>query len=186
MDSFLFVSGCRRAHDHHRNFFLPSVKRKKNKAVLHLVVSRLKFGRLGKRSKDFNPTEFSDYAVVRLGVSGIVCWIVFEENALFLVECLVQIAGEYQPWIPSVLKVVEKFFNFGFSASMFAKFFCAQCLGSNVLSHDKLLYDGVVDHIPSNLGALDVFSEAARARAYDEYVEEEKNIPVLHLLNLQY
>ena len=114
-----------------------------------------------------------------LGVAGMICWIVYDENTLFLGEYLVQIAGEYQ-WTASVLKVVEKFFSFGFnyyfsqvvttvliarlSASMFAHG------ATGPMFYHAMNDDGVMEHIPSNLSALDVFSMAARTKAHDEFV----------------
>ena len=113
-----------------------------------------------------------------LGVTGLICWMVYDENALFLGEYLVQIAGEYQ-WTPSVLKVVDIFVRFGFNF-YFSQVITTQMLArlaSSMFAHGAtgpMFYrtisdDGVVKHIPSNLGALDVFSMTARAKAYNEY-----------------
>jgi hypothetical protein len=112
-----------------------------------------------------------------LGVAGLVCWIIYDENAMFLGEYLVQIVGRID-WTLSILKVVERVSSFGFNF-YFSQVITAQLiarLSASMFAHratGPMFYhmtndDGVVEHIPSNLGALDVFSLVARTKAYDE------------------
>jgi hypothetical protein len=149
-----------------------------------LVVLAIEIWAIGQAFKGFlsNKINLAITALSgALGMAGMICWIMYDENALFLGEYLVQVAGEYQ-WTPSVLKIIEQLFKFGFNfyfsqvitATMIAR------LSASMFAHGAtgpMFYytmndTGVMEHIPSNLGALDVFSMGARTKAHDEFISK--------------
>ena len=135
-----------------------------------LVVVAMEIWAVGQAFKGFMTDRQNKMVLVSsgsLGLAGFICWVVFDENAMFITEYLVAKAGKIE-WGVSLLKIITVIVNAGFNY-FFSQVLTLQLiakLSANMFAHGasgKMIYeetdaDGTVHRTPSNLAALGIFS----------------------------